>query len=59
MPQSTSEVTCDGVRCNLGQCIPWNQVCNGVTDCRDGADEENEMCLQVQQIRKHEVNRSK
>ncbi|XP_011695705.1 PREDICTED: serine protease nudel isoform X2 [Wasmannia auropunctata] len=51
-PQSTPEVTCDGVRCNIGQCIPKNQVCDGVVDCRDGADEESEMCLQMQQIRR-------
>ncbi|XP_036149068.1 serine protease nudel [Monomorium pharaonis] len=49
--QPTSEPQCDGIRCNIGQCIPWNQVCNGVADCRDGADEESEICLQMQQSR--------
>ncbi|XP_071642079.1 serine protease ndl [Temnothorax longispinosus] len=57
-PQPTVEATCDGVRCNIGRCVPWNQVCDGVADCRDGADEKNAMCLQVQQTRrKDESNR--
>ncbi|XP_070512102.1 serine protease nudel isoform X2 [Cardiocondyla obscurior] len=51
-PQRTPEATCDGVRCNIGQCVPWNQVCDGVADCRDGADEKDEMCLRVQQMKK-------
>ncbi|EGI57358.1 Serine protease nudel [Acromyrmex echinatior] len=56
--QPTPEAACDGVRCNIGQCIPWNQVCDGVMDCRDGADEKNAMCLQVQQIRRrNETNK--
>ncbi|XP_011872575.1 PREDICTED: serine protease nudel [Vollenhovia emeryi] len=52
VPQPTAEPACDGVRCKIGQCIPRDRVCDGVADCRDGADENSEMCLQVQLARK-------
>ncbi|KAL6265616.1 hypothetical protein P5V15_002410 [Pogonomyrmex californicus] len=52
-PQPTPEAACDGIRCNIGQCVPWNQVCDDIPDCRDGADEKSEICLRkVQQIRR-------
>nr|XP_012227219.1 PREDICTED: serine protease nudel [Linepithema humile] len=54
------EAICDGVRCAIGQCIPWNQVCDGMMDCRDGADETNAMCLRVtQQARSSNVDNFK
>ncbi|XP_029664997.1 serine protease nudel-like [Formica exsecta] len=49
-PEPTSEPMCNGVRCNIGQCVPWSQVCDGVGDCRDDSDEKDEMCMgEVQQ----------
>ena len=27
--------------CNNGECIPFEQECNSVTDCSDGSDEVN------------------
>ncbi|XP_050451697.1 serine protease nudel-like isoform X3 [Cataglyphis hispanica] len=49
-PEPTPEPVCDGVRCNIGQCVPWSQVCDDVGDCRDDSDEKDEMCMRkVQQ----------
>ncbi|XP_020300166.1 serine protease nudel-like [Pseudomyrmex gracilis] len=41
----TPEPECNGVRCNTGKCVPWFQVCDDVKDCRDGADENTDMCM--------------
>ncbi|CAH1981964.1 unnamed protein product [Acanthoscelides obtectus] len=30
---------CDGFKCNSGECIPKNQVCNGMRNCKDADDE--------------------
>ncbi|KAL4107717.1 hypothetical protein QTP88_018013 [Uroleucon formosanum] len=35
---------CSGKRCELGECIPWERVCDGVPDCRDEQDETIKMC---------------
>ncbi|XP_015603565.1 serine protease nudel [Cephus cinctus] len=35
---------CDGFRCLLGQCVSWDRICDGVPDCRDGADEDADFC---------------
>lgn len=35
---------CEGVRCQRGSCIKLRSVCDGVTDCEDGADEFKESC---------------
>ena len=40
---------CNGLRCLLGMCIPWKQVCDGITDCPDGADERPEHCHNIKQ----------
>ncbi|XP_012280703.1 serine protease nudel [Orussus abietinus] len=41
------EPSCDGFRCRLGQCVPWNQVCDGIQDCRDAADENADNCQEA------------
>ncbi|XP_058807480.1 uncharacterized protein LOC131673478 [Phymastichus coffea] len=41
---NTVEMECNGIRCAFGQCIPWNHVCDGIRDCRDGADEDHNTC---------------
>ncbi|XP_072746689.1 serine protease ndl [Anoplolepis gracilipes] len=51
-PKPTPEPTCNGVRCNIGQCVPWSQICDGISDCRDGLDEKDEICIhEMQQSR--------
>ncbi|XP_066591634.1 serine protease nudel [Prorops nasuta] len=45
-----SEAPCDGFRCSLGQCIPTNRLCDGVEDCRDGADEEKDQCEYAEKL---------
>lgn len=44
---------CDGTRCLLGKCIPWNKICDGIDDCPDKADEHPELCVEA---KKHCVN---
>lgn len=36
---------CDGFRCNLGACIPWQKVCDGKPDCREREDESVTSCV--------------
>ncbi len=31
--------------CSDGDCIPFELVCDGVDDCGDNSDEQNELCL--------------
>uniref|UniRef100_A0A0C9QGD9 Acrosin n=1 Tax=Fopius arisanus TaxID=64838 RepID=A0A0C9QGD9_9HYME len=38
------EPECEGLRCKIGNCVPWEKTCDGVEDCRDGEDEERERC---------------
>ncbi|XP_011256317.2 serine protease nudel isoform X3 [Camponotus floridanus] len=57
--EPTPEPTCDGVRCNIGQCIPWNQVCDDIVDCRDGSDEKDEMCVREMQQTRNSSNKPK
>ncbi|XP_071033281.1 uncharacterized protein [Parasteatoda tepidariorum] len=33
--------TCEGVRCNLGRCIPPYKMCDNRWDCSEGTDEDN------------------
>lgn len=35
---------CRGKRCELGECVPWERVCDGVPDCRDEQDETIKLC---------------
>ncbi|XP_012251446.2 serine protease nudel [Athalia rosae] len=51
--QSTVLPICNGFRCPLGKCVEWKNVCNGVPDCRDGADEEAGYC---QRLKDHCAN---
>ena len=40
-------VTCEDLnvfKCNSGQCISIDDVCNGEYDCDDNSDEEYEFC---------------
>ncbi|XP_046613613.1 serine protease nudel isoform X1 [Neodiprion virginianus] len=54
IPQlNMSEPNCDGFRCLLGECIGWPKVCDGVPNCRDGADEDPKYC---QEMRDHCAN---
>jgi len=53
------EPACDSVRCNLGQCIPWNRVCDGVMNCRNGEDETDEMCENKRKAHSDEMARGK
>ncbi|XP_076761416.1 serine protease nudel [Xylocopa sonorina] len=43
-PRKSIEATCDGFRCDTGQCIPQSKICDGVFDCRDQRDEDSKMC---------------
>ncbi|XP_031786377.1 serine protease nudel-like isoform X3 [Nasonia vitripennis] len=43
------EPKCEGIRCSMGKCIPWEQVCDGVRECRDGADESPEHCQKMKE----------
>jgi hypothetical protein len=44
-----SEPYCEGIRCSLGQCIPWKKVCDGIRDCREGLDENPEQCQKMKE----------
>ncbi|XP_014475627.1 PREDICTED: serine protease nudel [Dinoponera quadriceps] len=57
-PQSTeAEATCDGIRCNIGWCVSWDRVCDGVADCRDAVDEMDEMCDKAQRVYNNDIDR--
>ncbi|XP_054006397.1 serine protease nudel [Hylaeus anthracinus] len=43
------EASCDGFRCDIGECIPHDRVCDGVPDCRDQADEDPKHCREVRE----------
>ncbi|XP_076231283.1 serine protease nudel [Calliopsis andreniformis] len=47
--RSPVKATCHGFRCNLGQCIPLDRVCDGVADCRDHGDEDPKYCSRIQE----------
>lgn len=38
---------CDGLVCDVSQCIPSEAICDEVLDCKDGADEEKSRCDQT------------
>ncbi|KAH0554135.1 uncharacterized protein LOC123264198 isoform X2 [Cotesia glomerata] len=35
----------DGMKCTEGKCIPFERICDGIQDCRDGSDENEDNCL--------------
>lgn len=35
---------CNGERCGRGKCIKMQQVCDGVSHCEDGKDEDEPAC---------------
>nr|XP_023023966.1 serine protease nudel [Leptinotarsa decemlineata] len=37
---------CDGFRCELGECLERNQICDGIPDCRSGEDEQPDLCYE-------------
>ncbi|CAH2105761.1 unnamed protein product [Euphydryas editha] len=41
---------CEGVRCKRGKCVKLRNVCDGVTQCEDGADESKEACKKKSDI---------
>lgn len=43
------EPICTGFRCNIGQCIPQNRVCDGIPDCRGEEDEDTRYCKEFQE----------
>lgn len=52
--------SCDGIRCFLGKCIPWNKVCDGKMDCPEDDDEQPEMCEgRKRHCEKHNIGCSK
>ncbi|XP_043489566.1 serine protease nudel-like [Polistes fuscatus] len=54
--KSYKEPICDGIRCKIGQCVPWHRTCNGIQDCRDGSDEELKNCLKLRELRQKDSN---
>ncbi|XP_044019367.1 serine protease nudel [Aphidius gifuensis] len=41
---------CDGVRCALGQCISWENVCDGHDDCIEASDEHAKYCIEKKKL---------
>lgn len=41
---------CEGTRCQRGMCVELRNVCDGVTDCEDAADESKDACR-----KKHDI----
>ncbi|KAG8042486.1 hypothetical protein G9C98_005120, partial [Cotesia typhae] len=35
----------DGMKCSEGKCLPFERICDGIQDCRDGSDENEDSCL--------------
>ncbi|XP_050596291.1 serine protease nudel isoform X2 [Bombus affinis] len=48
-PRQSMEPICTGFRCNIGQCIPQNRVCDGIPDCRGEEDEDTRYCKEFQE----------
>lgn len=40
---------CAGFRCNLGKCIERDNVCDGMPDCHDSADEDVHYCRELKE----------
>ncbi|KOX71108.1 Serine protease nudel [Melipona quadrifasciata] len=55
-PRHSMEPTCNGFRCNVGQCIPRNRVCDGVPDCRGREDEDSNYCGQLRKNCEYSVD---
>ncbi|KAL1501395.1 hypothetical protein ABEB36_006719 [Hypothenemus hampei] len=43
---SLTSPQCKGLRCNLGNCIPHEKLCDGINDCHDGGDETTDVCAE-------------
>lgn len=50
------EPICTGFRCNIGQCIPQNRVCDGIPDCRGGEDEDARYCKEFEESCENSVD---
>ncbi|KAG5899669.1 hypothetical protein JTB14_015159 [Gonioctena quinquepunctata] len=49
MDQTPLEVDaprCNGFRCELGECLHKNKICDGIPDCRSGEDEQADLCYE-------------
>ncbi|XP_044258893.1 serine protease nudel-like [Tribolium madens] len=46
--EKISPMECSGFRCLIGNCINKNQFCDGVSDCRNGEDEDSNECLKLE-----------
>ncbi|KAI5644482.1 trypsin domain-containing protein [Phthorimaea operculella] len=54
----TSALNCEGVRCGRGKCIKLAQVCDGVPECEDQNDENEDACQMKNNIcTKHPYHR--
>ncbi|XP_015840900.2 serine protease nudel isoform X2 [Tribolium castaneum] len=47
-PEKISPNECSGFRCLIGNCINTEQICDGVSDCRNGEDEDSNECLKLE-----------
>lgn len=41
---------CDGIRCKRGNCVVWEKVCDGIQQCNEGEDENEDACHAREEI---------
>lgn len=51
-----SNETCETHRCSLGNCLSPRLLCNGINDCRNGSDENEEICKKAKMHKNCAVN---